>query len=407
MRKNKKYKIIPMVKNDEKVANLINHHRKINLEIQLPEAEFEKIVKNSKNQIFWIGKEQKSKLNLLNFYYYQKNDFSDINAKINEITIREGMLKEKGFKVEGIKSFNRNTWLDLSRESNAMEGIFKDFSGDLRDFRIKLKGKFSVSDPDTMNFDYEEYFHLLRNRELDVNKRNDSAILLHDPDSMSIEGKTKKHKISIETVRHYIAFKYAYKCAKQYRYKDLKASDYSRIIQNCASLLAGNEEIEIVPFRKIQVYVNKNENYDIAKWTPVKPTVIYDKFQTLCEWLSSCNNINPIEKAAIAQAEFIRIHPYFDGNGRTSRILSNFILMLGGFPTVTIRNKYTLTYFNALNTAIETHNCDDLINIFKESMKDSIREIDNCLDFIEKSKVKKTNKTEKSNVKTKAKHKEN
>ena len=38
--------------------------------------------------------------------------------------------------------------------------------------------------------------------------------------------------------------------------------------------------------------------------------------------------LNPIELSSFVHAEFVRIHPFPDGNGRTARILMNFILML-------------------------------------------------------------------------------
>ena len=46
------------------------------------------------------------------------------------------------------------------------------------------------------------------------------------------------------------------------------------------------------------------------------------------EW-SICH---PVERAAKVHAEFVKIHPFVDGNGRTSRLLMNYELMKFGFP---------------------------------------------------------------------------
>ena len=35
-------------------------------------------------------------------------------------------------------------------------------------------------------------------------------------------------------------------------------------------------------------------------------------------------------------AEFVRIHPFPDGNGRTSRLIMNYQLLANGFPAVSI-----------------------------------------------------------------------
>ena len=58
--------------------------------------------------------------------------------------------------------------------------------------------------------------------------------------------------------------------------------------------------------------------------------------------------LNQIELAAWTHAEFVRIHPFPDGNGRTSRLLMNYQLMANGFPAISIAKENRLEYFNAL-----------------------------------------------------------
>jgi Fic family protein len=55
----------------------------------------------------------------------------------------------------------------------------------------------------------------------------------------------------------------------------------------------------------------------------------------LVEWLNSTDveTIDPIIEAGIAHYEFVRIHPFVDGNGRTARVLATLILYLRGFDT--------------------------------------------------------------------------
>uniref|UniRef100_A0A915CNL6 Fido domain-containing protein n=1 Tax=Ditylenchus dipsaci TaxID=166011 RepID=A0A915CNL6_9BILA len=42
--------------------------------------------------------------------------------------------------------------------------------------------------------------------------------------------------------------------------------------------------------------------------------------------------LDAVELAALAHYKLVFIHPFIDGNGRTSRLLMNFILMQAGFP---------------------------------------------------------------------------
>ncbi len=55
----------------------------------------------------------------------------------------------------------------------------------------------------------------------------------------------------------------------------------------------------------------------------------------LLNWINSkkAKELNPIIEAGTAHYEFVRIHPFIDGNGRTARVLATLILYLRGFDT--------------------------------------------------------------------------
>lgn len=75
------------------------------------------------------------------------------------------------------------------------------------------------------------------------------------------------------------------------------------------------------------------------------------KMEELINWFREKKNdmeTNPILLAAEFHYRFIRIHPFDDGNGRTARILMNFILMQYGYPPVIIKTEDKINYFAAL-----------------------------------------------------------
>ena len=90
-------------------------------------------------------------------------------------------------------------------------------------------------------------------------------------------------------------------------------------------------------------------NLQLTQHTPPSPDDMYRQvkdFYADLAWKGS--ELNPIELAAWTHAEFVRIHPFPDGNGRTSRLVMNYQLMANGFPAISIAKENRLEYFNAL-----------------------------------------------------------
>lgn len=81
--------------------------------------------------------------------------------------------------------------------------------------------------------------------------------------------------------------------------------------------------------------------------------------------------VNPILVAAEFHYRFIRIHPFDDGNGRTARILMNFILMQFGFPPVIIKTEDKANYFAALQMA-DAGNIETFVNYIAKNLVRSL-----------------------------------
>lgn len=77
------------------------------------------------------------------------------------------------------------------------------------------------------------------------------------------------------------------------------------------------------------------------------------------DWLNSeeTADLHPIKFAAIAHYRLVTIHPFYDGNGRTSRLLMNLILMHAGYPPVMIRVQQKHEYYKYLETANQGRLC--------------------------------------------------
>jgi len=75
------------------------------------------------------------------------------------------------------------------------------------------------------------------------------------------------------------------------------------------------------------------------------------------EWINAnIKKISPVIVSAISQFQFVHIHPFVDGNGRTARLLSTLILYKTGYDfkkLFTISEYYEkdrLAYYNAIRS---------------------------------------------------------
>ena len=96
------------------------------------------------------------------------------------------------------------------------------------------------------------------------------------------------------------------------------------------------------------VYRNVEVRISGAGFKPPAPNEMYRQVKNFFADLPYRTDLNPIELAAWTHAEFVKIHPFVDGNGRTSRMLMNYQLMDGGFLPISIAKESRLEYFEAL-----------------------------------------------------------
>lgn len=74
--------------------------------------------------------------------------------------------------------------------------------------------------------------------------------------------------------------------------------------------------------------------------------------KSLKQQLEDSKLINKVESAIYAHLHFVRMHPFIDGNGRTSRILQDIILDYNQIPVPIIKSGERMVYYNILDRAI-------------------------------------------------------
>lgn len=116
-------------------------------------------------------------------------------------------------------------------------------------------------------------------------------------------------------------------------------------------------------YRRIQNYVINSSTKKVI-YTPPTAVEIPIMMSELVKWLNSGLDIHPVLVSGIAQFQLVHIHPFLDGNGRTSRLLSTLCLYKAGYD------------FKRLFTISEYYDRDR--SAFYKSIQ-SVR--DNCMDM--------------------------
>lgn len=236
------------------------------------------------------------------------------------------------------------------------------------------------------------YEELIKKRDLYVNNKNkiDKIIIekyekAFDIDftynSTTIEGNTLTYietkalledKISIggkqlreiyEVLNHNNAFEYVKKCIeKQQELDENSIKDIHEILTE--NIMQGG------------IYRNTDVIITGASHTPPTPNEMYNQLRFFYEDLKNNMNImNAIELAAWTHAEFVRIHPFLDGNGRTARLIMNYQLMSNNFLPVSIKVEERLEYYNALDKYATTKDLEPFVNLIAKLEEKRLNEI--------------------------------
>lgn len=120
----------------------------------------------------------------------------------------------------------------------------------------------------------------------------------------------------------------------------------------------------------------RTENVVISGAKHIPPTH-YEITTLMQELIEEYNNnwrdYHPVVRATLLHGEFVKIHPFIDGNGRTARLLLNFELMKNGYTPIIIKNENRAKYYEILDIAHTTMNYEPFIKLVSELVLDSER----------------------------------
>jgi len=207
-----------------------------------------------------------------------------------------------------------------------------------------------------------------------------TALSLEQAKSILEGGKVKG--VSRDDERELLNYKKAMDLISKYLGKDDPVSE--GIVRELHKILVKGvrgENADPGNYRKIQNYVVNSRTREVVYTPPVSLDVPH-LMREFTEWVSKAEDVSPILVAGIAQFQFVHIHPFIDGNGRTARLLSTLILYKTGYDfkrLFTISEYYDKdrpSYYQAIQ-AVRKNNMDmtTWLEYFVDGLRSQMAEI--------------------------------
>ena len=131
-------------------------------------------------------------------------------------------------------------------------------------------------------------------------------------------------------------------------------------------------------YRKVQVMIKGSSHL------PPQPFLVPKQMEDYFLWMEeNKNKLHPVILAAEMHERLVTIHPFIDGNGRTSRLIMNLILLQNGYVIANIKGDYEtrMQYYQSLETAQTSGNKEDFILLVAQIEKECMQRY---LDIISK-----------------------
>lgn len=206
------------------------------------------------------------------------------------------------------------------------------------------------------------------------NRIEGNTLTLRETDLVINEGLTvsgKSMREHLEAINHQEAIGYI----KQLMEKGFSFSERELLtIHNL--ILRGIIPEDAGRYRRVQVMIKGSSHM------PPQPYIVVKEMEDYFIWYETHKNkMHPVVLAAEMHERLVTIHPFIDGNGRTSRLVMNLILLQHGYVIANIKGDYDnrVKYYTALEIAQTNGNKEDFLLFIAQIEKESLERYINII----------------------------
>lgn len=199
------------------------------------------------------------------------------------------------------------------------------------------------------------------------NKIEGNTLTLRETDLVINKGLTvsgKSMREHLEAVNHSEAIHYI-----QQLVADKSFFSERELLSIHNLILRGIHPEDAGRYRNVQVMIQG------SKHMPPTPYEISAQMAEYFNWyMKNKQAVHPIVLAAEMHERLVTIHPFIDGNGRTSRLLMNLILLQNGYVIANIKGELTsrMKYYNALESCHAEKNKENFLLFIAQTELDCL-----------------------------------
>lgn len=199
------------------------------------------------------------------------------------------------------------------------------------------------------------------------NRIEGNTLTLRETDLVINEGLTvsgKSMREHLEAINHHEAIGYIKHLMEK------KSNLNEREVLSIHNLiLRGIHPEDAGKYRKVQVMIKGSSHM------PPQPFIVPKQMEAYFFWYEANKKfLHPVVLAAEMHERLVTIHPFADGNGRTSRLIMNLILLSHGFIIANIKGDYNsrMEYYQTLEKAQTTSDKEDFLLFIARIEKESL-----------------------------------
>ena len=199
------------------------------------------------------------------------------------------------------------------------------------------------------------------------NRSEGNTLTLRETDLVINKGLTvggKSMREHLEAINHKDAIDYI----KEIAQNDIELSE--KVVKDIhALILRGIDKENAGTYRRVPVLISG------ARHVPPQPYLIEKLMEEYFEFYETHKNtLHPVILSAEMHERLVSIHPFIDGNGRTSRLVMNLLLIRNGYPIANIKGDTTsrLQYYEALEAVQMEDDKNSFIQFISLEVKKSL-----------------------------------